>query len=133
MVTSHVIPAGAETTASSALPSELLETALQGRYINGETFAIRFHKSGKVEHQGRNLSASGRWGEEDGFLCTQYDGQLVTDCWQTIKVGANCYHVMTKGLKAGLGTGMSLRPLPYRLHALVWRSAEPSTCEIPAS
>ena len=84
-------------------------------------------------HQGRNLSASGQWGEEDGLLCTHYDGQLVTDCWQTIKVGANCYHVMTKGLKIAVGPDKSLQPLPYRLHALVWRAAEPSTCEVPAS
>jgi hypothetical protein len=122
-----------QTPSVPPLPQELVETALQGRYVNGDAFAILFHKSGVVVHQGRNLSASGRWGEEDGLLCTHYDGQIVADCWQTVKVGANCYHVMTKGLKSGLGLGSRLRSLPYRLHALVWRAAEPSTCEIPAS
>lgn len=125
--------AGAETFATAAIPPELVETPLQGRYVSGETFAIHFHSSGKVEHRGRKLDASGQWGEESGLLCTRYDGQIVTDCWQTIKVGPNCYHVMTKGLKIAVGPNTSLQPLPYRLHALVWRSAEPSTCEVPAS
>ncbi|KAB2849062.1 MAG: hypothetical protein F9K44_09050, partial [Hyphomicrobiaceae bacterium] len=60
----------AQSPAIPPLPQELIEAPLQGRYVSGETFAIRFDRKGIVEHQGRNLNATGHWAEEDGLLCT---------------------------------------------------------------
>jgi len=106
---------------------------LDGHYANGVTWTETYSSDGRLDYREKTRAAVGFWYFRGNVFCTFYDPpyrpQLVGGCWNTIKVGPNCYEFFVA------------RPLesePAReddkgnfgsWNARGWRQGEPPTCE----
>jgi len=119
-----------EVLTGSAIQSELTGKELGGVYPSGVKWMEKIHADGSSDYteEGKAMR-KGRWWLAESDFCFTYGEVGSGGCFQVVKQGRNCYELYF--VEPSEAQNSEPRSENKDWNGKLWRTEEPTTCEMP--